>query len=160
MGGRAVILSTGAVIAPFGDPVSRSFFAGQTLAETQDEAFAKCRLEVVRVDTVAEALEAVRTAPSGPTLILLDHMYLSWRAARDFVKTARKGPRPAALTLTINASVDYALPLHVVLRDGDLVVHDVDLVDREDLPAADDEGKRTKNGKKREKTGKNGRDTV
>lgn len=137
MRGRAVILHTGTVISPFGDPVSEAFFSGETLAETQQRAFGRLGLEVVRVDGAAAAAEAIRTAPKGPCLLLLDRVYVSEKAAADFVRATKKSPRPAALALSMNASVEYALPLQDVRKDGDLIVHDVLRVDGAELPPAE-----------------------
>jgi carbonic anhydrase/acetyltransferase-like protein (isoleucine patch superfamily) len=134
--GRAIVLRTETVIAPFGDHVSDAFFTHQTLAETQDQTFEVMRFEVVRVASASEAIEAAKGA-RGPVLVMLDRIYLSEKAGKDFVSAAAKEPRPCRLALSMNASVEYTLPLQDVLRDGDTVVHDVVLVDPLKLPAPD-----------------------
>lgn len=138
MSGRAVILSTSTVISPFGEPARDAFFADQTIAETQDFAFRSAGMEVVRVDDVAAARRAVAEAGSGPVLLLLDRVYMSEKAAKDFLRATRQSARPAALALSINASVDYTLPLQDVLRDGERVVHSVLRVDGAELPDGED----------------------
>lgn len=137
MKGRAVVLKTATTISPFGDPAREAYFSGQTIRETQASTFERIRFERVEVDDAAAAIEAVKRAPAGqPVLLLLDRVFLSEKAAADFLKAAKKAPsRPAALALTVNASVDYTLPLQSIRRDGALVVHDVLLVEGATLPA-------------------------
>lgn len=136
MRGRAVILHCPALISPFQEPAKDALFAGQTLETTQEQAFSQgLRFEIIRAVTPAEAHTAVQDAPKGqPVLLLLDRVYVSDKAARDFLKATKDAPRPAALALSMNASVDYTLPLQDVLRQGELVVHDVLRVDGADLP--------------------------
>ncbi len=139
MKGRAVVLTTDTVISPFGDPAREAYFSGETIEETQRSTFARMKFERVVADDPAEAIRLVAEAPPGrPVLLLLDRIYLSEKAAKDFLKAARQTSRPAALSLTLNASVDYTLPLQSVRRDGDTVVHDVLLVDGATLPAPAD----------------------
>lgn len=135
--GRAIILATDTVIAPFGDPAREALFTDETIAATQDRAFAKTlRFDVVRVDTPEAAIAAVKAAPAGrPVVLLLDRVYVSEKAAKDFVRATRSVAPPCALALTINASVDYCLPLQDILRDGERVIHDVVRVDGAELPA-------------------------
>ncbi len=137
MKGRAVFLHCPELISPFNEPAKDALFTGTSIAETQDEAFARgLRFEVVRAQTPAQAHEAVLSAPKGqPVLLLLDRVYISNKAARDFLKASRAAARPAALALKVNASVEYTLPLQDLLRHDALVVHDVLRVDGADLPA-------------------------
>lgn len=134
--GRAIILATDTAISPFGDPVSKAFFTHETLAETQDRAFKALKFEVVRASTLAEAKTAIEQAPDGPILVTLDRVYISEKAARDFLTTANKtrAAKPAALTLAINASVRYTLPIQDILTEGENVVHDVYLIERSATP--------------------------
>ncbi|MCC7384080.1 MAG: hypothetical protein IT384_19715 [Deltaproteobacteria bacterium] len=136
--GRAIILRTETRIAPFGDPVAEVFFSGETLAETQDRALGGIGLEVVRAADPAEAIALARGS-SGRCLLLLDRVYLSEKAARDFWKAAAKAPRPSALALTKNASVEYTRPLQDVLERDDRVIHDVVEIDPARLPPAEDD---------------------
>lgn len=139
MRGRAVILRTPTVIAPFGDHVSEAFFTHETLKETQDRALCRLGFEVVRVASVDEAIGAI--AKDRPTLLMLDRIYISEKAAKDFLHAAKKAPRPAALALEINASVRYTLALQDVLVDGEVVVHDVVLLEgAPQLPAEAGDG--------------------
>lgn len=131
---RAVILRTDTVISPFGEPASEAFFTHQTIAQTHDQIFGWLGFDVVRADTVAAAIEAIRAVDGAPVLLLLDRIYVSEKAAKDFLKAAKKIARPAALGLEINVSVEYTLPLQDVRVDGDTVVHDVLLVDGATLP--------------------------
>jgi carbonic anhydrase/acetyltransferase-like protein (isoleucine patch superfamily) len=133
--GWAVILRTDTVIAPFGDPVAEAFMSGESLAETQDRALRAAGLAVQRAASTAEAAEAIQRAPKGrPVLLLLDRIFISEKAVRDFLRAAKAAPRPASLALLVNASVEYTLPLQDVRREGDRVVHDVVLVDGATLP--------------------------
>ncbi len=145
--GLAVILKTETTISPFGDHVSRAFFTHETLAQTQDRALKRLNLSVVRVDHPAQ-IKAKIEASGGPALIMLDRVYLSEKAAKDFMKAARP-KAPASLALSINASVDYTLPLQSVQRaqvpDGktgeskEAVVHDVVFASADALPAPEDD---------------------
>lgn len=136
MTGRAVLLSCPAPIAPFGEPAKDALLTGQPLSDTQAQAFERnLGFELVRVDTPAEAKAACEAASAGaPVVLLLDRVYVSDKAAKDFLKATKGQRTPCALTLTVNASVDYTLPLQAVLRDGERVVHDVLRVDGADLP--------------------------
>jgi carbonic anhydrase/acetyltransferase-like protein (isoleucine patch superfamily) len=136
--GRAIILRTETVISPFGDHVSDAFFTSETLAQTQDRAFARLGFDVVRAATRAEIKTAIENAPPGPILVMLDRVYISEKAAKDFLRAAKTAALPAALTLSINASVRYTLPLQDVLVEGENVVHDVYLVDRATAPSDSD----------------------
>lgn len=139
MKGRAVILATDTVISPFMDPAREAYFSGETIEQTQRSTFARLRFEVVHAANPAEAIQHVKAAPAGPVMLLLDRIYLSEKAAADFLKAAKKVPsRPAALMLSINASVDYTLPLQSIRREGDAVVHDVLLVEGATLPEPTD----------------------
>ncbi len=131
---RAVILRTDTVISPFGDAASEAFFTHQTIAETHDEVFGWLGFDVVRADTPEAAAEAIEAVNGKPVFLLLDRIYVSEKAAKDFLKAAKKVERPAALALEINVSVEYTLPLQDLERDGDTVVHDVLLVDGATLP--------------------------
>jgi carbonic anhydrase/acetyltransferase-like protein (isoleucine patch superfamily) len=139
MSGRAIILRTETVLSPFGDHVSETFFSGETLVETQDRALSRLGFEVVRANDAEAATRAIQDARGAPCLLLLDRVYISEKAAKDFLSAAKKSPRPSALALTINASVEYTLPLQDILREGELVVHDVLLVDANSLPAPEPE---------------------
>lgn len=140
MRGRAVILRTDTTISPFGDPAREAYFSGQTIVETQRSTFAHVKFEVVEAEDVEAAKKAVESAPAGkPVLLMLDRVFLSEKACADFLKAARGQKRPAALSLSINASVEYTLPLQSIRRDGDSVVHDVLLVEGTELPAASDD---------------------
>lgn len=136
MRGRAVILHCPDLISPFQEPAVQALFTGESIASTQDQAFGRgLGFEVVRAQTPTEALAAVKAAPAGrPVLLLLDRVYVSQKAARDFLKASQRAPRPCALALSINASVEYTLPLQDALRDGERVVHDVLRVDGATLP--------------------------
>jgi acetyltransferase-like isoleucine patch superfamily enzyme len=138
MPGRAVILETSTVISPFGDHVSKVFFTDETLADTQRRAFARLGFEIVLAKTPADAVRAIESA-GRRCVLLLDRIYLSEKAANDFLKAAKKtrARMPAALALEINASVRYTLPLQDVIREGDLIVHDVLLVDPSAITADD-----------------------
>ncbi len=137
MKGRAVILRTDTVISPFGDHVSSAFFTHQTLAETQDQTFQTIAFEVIRVADAGEAARAVRDS-KVPVLLMLDRIYLSEKAAGDFLLAAKSAPRPCRLALSMNASVEYTLPLQDVLQKDDLVIHDVVLLDAgAELPPPD-----------------------
>lgn len=134
MKGRAVVLATETTIAPFGDHVSEAFFTHQTLAETQDQTFEVMGFEVVRVETPEAAVKAISEVRGAPVLLMLDRIYLSEKAGRDFVKAARGVNRPCSLALSMNASVEYTLPLQDVEQQEGLVIHDVLLVDGAVLP--------------------------
>ncbi len=134
---KAFILPTATRIAPFGDAVSEAYFTDETIRESQLRALRYAGFEPVATASVAEAIAAAQTE-SQPMLFLLDRVFLTEKAARDFVKQARKKKRlPAALALPINASVEYTLPLQDVLVDHHRVVHDVILTDAAHLPAHD-----------------------
>jgi carbonic anhydrase/acetyltransferase-like protein (isoleucine patch superfamily) len=120
--GRAVIIRTETSIAPFNEHVSLAFFSGETLAESQDRAFAAIGFEVVRVAGVEEA---IAKAQSGPALLMLDRVYVSEKALRDFIAACKKASGPSALALSKNVSVEYTLPLQDVRDGGERVVHDV-----------------------------------
>jgi NDP-sugar pyrophosphorylase family protein len=132
--GTAIILRTETTIAPFGDHVSEAFFTHETLAETQDRAFRHVGFEVVRVADGDEARKVIAKT-EGEILVMLDRVYISERATRGFLKAAKTVARPAALTLTINASVRYTLPIQDVLLENDSVVHDIYLIDRSAVPS-------------------------
>ncbi len=136
MTGRAIILASGTVIAPFGDPAALAFFSGERLKETQDRAFSKLGLEVLRVASPAEAIELVKSAPAGPVVLLLDRLYVSEKAAADFLKATKKLKSPVALALAVDASVEYTRPLSSVVNESSQIVHDMVRVDGADLPAA------------------------
>lgn len=139
MKGLLVVLATGTRIAPFGDPPGEAFFSGETVAETQTRAAAHLGLEVVFAASPREAEAALAAPRRGPKLLLADRVYVSQKAAKDFLRASAKAARPAALALEINASVEWALPLQPVERRGDLVVHDVLRVDGAALPPAGDD---------------------
>ena len=143
--GLAVILKTPTVIAPFGDHVSKAFFTQETLAQTQDRAASRAKMQVVRAEHPQAAIEAVEQH-AGPALVMLDRVYISEKALKDFLKIAQP---PAALALSINASVEYTLPLQSVDRTEvvdaktqqavQAVVHDVVLATKDALPPAEDD---------------------
>lgn len=137
MKGLAIILRTETFIEPFGDHVSQAFFTRETLAETQDASFKTVGFEVVRASTVKDALAAIKNA-NKPVLLMLDRVYVSEKALKDFLKAAKKTRRPAALSLEINASVEFCLPIQDVLREKDLIIHDVVLIDPQNLPPSDE----------------------
>jgi carbonic anhydrase/acetyltransferase-like protein (isoleucine patch superfamily) len=126
--GRAVILRTDTVISPFGDHVSEAFFTHQTLAETQAQTCGIIQFEIVRADDTEAATKAIRESKL-PVLVMLDRIYLSEKAAKDFLGATKTIARPCRLALSKNASVEYTLPLQDILQDGGLVIHDVVLVD-------------------------------
>lgn len=138
MSGRAVILRVDTPIAPFGEPARDAMFTHETIAETHDFVCASAGLEVVRVETAAEAVEAIR-GQVGPVVLFLDRIYVSEKALKDFIKAATTATRPAALKLEVNASVEYTLPLQDVLRHDGGIVHDVYLVDGAVLPDPEDD---------------------
>lgn len=139
MKGRAVVLRTGTTIAPFGDHVSEAFFTHQTLAQTQDQTFEVMGFEVVRAETTEAAARAISEVRGAPVLLMLDRIYLSEKAGRDFVKAAKRTARPCRLALSMNASVEYTLPLQDVELQEDLVIHDVLLVDGATLPPPEED---------------------
>lgn len=136
MRGRAVILETPGRISPFGDPCREALFTDEPITATQDRAFGQVlKFEVVRAASPQEAAARVKDAPAGkPVILLLDRVYVSEKAATDFLKATKKAPRPAALALSMNASVEYTLPLQDVLQKDELVVHHVVRVDGAELP--------------------------
>ncbi|MBI2372571.1 MAG: hypothetical protein HYV07_01100 [Deltaproteobacteria bacterium] len=134
MRGRAIILASGTTISPFGDHAREMWFAGETIAQTQDRAFAHVGFEVVRAADPKSAIDAAREALGRPVILMLDRIYVSEKALRDFLKTSEKTGAPSALALSINASVEYTLPLQDIRRDGDTVVHDVVRIDGAKLP--------------------------
>lgn len=135
MPGRAIILSSGTTLSPFGDPAGEAFFSGERLRQTQDRAFGRLGLEVVRVHSVEEARAAAASSPAGPVVLLLDRVYVSEKAARDFLRSSRKLKPPVALALEVDASVEYTRPLGSMLHETSQVVHDVVRVDGAELPA-------------------------
>jgi acetyltransferase-like isoleucine patch superfamily enzyme len=134
--GRAIIVRTETFISPFGDHVIDAFFTHETLGDTQAASFAHIGFEVVRAASPEEAMNAAKGAGALPIILMLDRIYISEKAAKDFLKAARKAGRlPAALALSINASVRYTLPLQDVLKEGKSVVHDVILTRGDQLLA-------------------------
>jgi acetyltransferase-like isoleucine patch superfamily enzyme len=139
-GSRAIILATNTVISPFGDHVSEAFFTEETLLETQRRAFERIGFTVLMASTPADAIRAIKEGGSSPSFLLLDRIYVSEKAAHDFLKAAKKAKKTglAALALTINASVRYTLPLQDVVKEGEVVVHDVLLLDASALAPSDE----------------------
>lgn len=136
---QAFILATSTRIAPFHDPAAEVFFAGETLAEVQTRALKAAGYEARFAPTVEAAIAGAK-ASAGPVLFLLDRVFVSEKAAKDFVRQAKKRKQlPAALALGINASVEYTLPLQDVLIDHHRVVHDVVLADPAKLPPAEED---------------------
>jgi acetyltransferase-like isoleucine patch superfamily enzyme len=127
--GRAIIVRTETFISPFGDHVLDAFFTQENLKQTQTRSFSLVGFQPVYVSSPDEAIREAKAAGAHPIILMLDRLYISEKAAKDFLHAARKAKRPAALTLSINASVRYTLPLQDVLREGDDVVHDVILLD-------------------------------
>lgn len=134
MAGRAIILRTGTVISPFGDPVGEVFFAGESLAETQARAFGGLGMEVLYVSSAEEARAAAASAGAGPVLLLLDRVYVSEKAAKDFLKQSRALRPPVALALELDAAAEYTRPVASVLSETSQLVHDVVRVDGAELP--------------------------
>jgi carbonic anhydrase/acetyltransferase-like protein (isoleucine patch superfamily) len=144
--GLAVVLATPTVLAPFGDPARAAYFCDETIAEAQARALDRAGFDVVAASDVAAAIAQIRGAGARPVLLLLDRIFVTSRAVRGFVRAVQKarakdgGPaRAAALALSINASVEYTLPLQDVRLDQHRVVHDVVWVDPSALPPEDDD---------------------
>lgn len=132
--GRAIFLETGTVITPFGDPAPAAYYSGQTVAEAQEDACRRNGLEVIRVRDPEAAIRAQKEAPAGPVVLVLDRVFFTEKALGDFLKATKSRPGPSALALTLNASVDYTLPLQDIRRDGARVIHDLLRVDQAPLP--------------------------
>lgn len=123
MGLRAVILDSGTRISPFGDLAADGFFAGETVGQAQLRALTKLGCSVVKAATVSEAKQALA---EGPALVLLDRIFVTARAIRSFIKAGRTFSEPVLrLALSVNASVEWTLPLQDVVRQGELIAHDV-----------------------------------
>lgn len=120
------MLRSDARLSPFGDRARDAFFAGETVGDATARAFRSAGLEVRQDLHVAEARAALRRA-RGPVVVLPDHIYVSAKAAADFVRVAGDGP--AALALAPNASVAWTRPLQGLRGDtAESIVHDVLLV--------------------------------
>lgn len=144
--GVAVVLRTPTVIAPFGEPAREAFFCDETIAQAQARALTATGFEVVEVEGAEAAIAAIRAAGARPVLVLLDRIFITSRAIKSFLDAAKKAAaadgarvRASVLTLAINASVEYTLPLQDVRVDQHRVVHDVVLADPAALPPPDDD---------------------
>lgn len=130
---KMYVYKTGTVLRPFGDDVSEAQVMLETLAETQERACRRHRIELVRVDTPAQATER-------PCLLAADWTYFSEKALGDFLSAVRSAGRPGArLALRRCVSVEHTLPLQdVELIDWDTnkahAAYDLWLVPEGDLP--------------------------
>jgi len=130
---KAYIYKTGTTISPFGEDVLESQVLIETLAQTQERACRKNRLELVRIDKPSEATER-------PCILAPDYVYFSEKALGDLLATAREKKKTgAALSLKRCVSVEHALPLQdVVLQNwgkkGERAVYDLWLVPDGTLP--------------------------
>lgn len=121
---RALVLRTSRTLSPFGDPARDGWFSGETIEQATVRALRGAGLEVRTGVEVEEARRAL--AEAGPVLILPDYVYLSEKAAKDFVGVARRARGPAALALGHDPSVAWTRPLQSLRASGpDRVVHDV-----------------------------------
>lgn len=142
--GLALVLRTPTVIMPFGEPARDAMFCDETIAEAQARALRAVGFEPQVVETADAAVAAIASAAPRPTLVLLDRVFVTARALRSFLAAVKKAakadgrtPRAAALTLSMNASVEYTLPLQDVHVEQQRVVHAVVLVDPASIPPAD-----------------------
>lgn len=122
MKARVLVVRNPRIISPFQERASEMWFSGETIAEAQRRAFAQagCTVETIGVDELAGKVQGDR-----PTIVTLDSIYVSEKAAADFLKACRGRTSPAALGFTDNASVDYTRPLQSLGTSGDLHVHAV-----------------------------------
>lgn len=101
---KMYLYRTGTVLQPFGDDVSEAQVGLGTLAEAQQRACRRHRIELVRVDTPAQADER-------PCLLAPDYLFFTEKILGDFLQQAHRRPGGARLALPRCASVEHTLPL-------------------------------------------------
>jgi acetyltransferase-like isoleucine patch superfamily enzyme len=106
---RALIVATGRVITPFGEPPAQAALQARTLGALVREALHRRGLTIIEVGA-ADAVEA----SSEPTVVLADHCFVSEKALGDFLGAAFDLVTPdtsARLALAKTSSVEFTLPL-------------------------------------------------
>jgi len=134
----AVVLRTDAVLSPFLEPSRDATFCDETIAQAQARALQANGFTIVYAASAQAAIDAAKGRDR--VLVLLDRIFLTTRALKFFLRAAEG--QTAALTLAVNASVEYTLPLQDVRLDGHRVIHDVVWADPAQLPPADDDAVR------------------
>jgi len=117
---RALVVTTGTSIAPFGDDVGDSLLLFSTLRQAVDAALSEQGVGVQHATSAAE----LGTADDEPVLVLSDRLFVSRKTLRDFIPAAL-AQLPARLSLRRTPSVDYLLPV------TDAVVEPLSAAERE-----------------------------
>ncbi len=130
---KAYIFYTPTFIKPFGDHVSQAWVMNQSLSQCQQRACDAAGLELVRIKDLSQV-------NSFPCVVMPDYVYVSEKALRDFVVTAkRKSFHNARLAIKRCVSTQYSLALQdVELFDWEgkrpLVAYDIWLMDSGPIP--------------------------
>ncbi len=106
---RTLIVDTGRCIAPFGDPVADSLLLFGTTGQAVEASLTRLGCEPVR----AADASGLQLGDDEPVLVLADHVFASFKALRDFLRTAAE-QSPARLALRRTPSVDYLRPVSEV----------------------------------------------
>ena len=106
---RALIITTGRLISPFGEAPGAALFGMTTVGEHVRALFAKRGLEVVVVEAGAEV------PAGGAAVVIADHCFVSERCIGHFLGKAFASVtttgEPARLALAKTPSVEFTLPL-------------------------------------------------
>ena len=111
---KAYIVPSGVRIAPFGDPAAASRVLNRTLAERQRAILARLGIEAVPAQDVARV-------PPDDCLVVLDHVFFTRRALREFLRATDKVPGDAVLALPDSAFCRQTRPLQddVIVEPGE-----------------------------------------
>ncbi|MFN7951904.1 MAG: hypothetical protein U0610_09255 [bacterium] len=100
----AYVLDSRRTIAPFGDPVSRTWLGDRRLGEHQDRAFADLGLPARRVSDLGEI--------SDPEyLLIVDYVFVSTGLLRRFLEAARAGGGNRVLGVPRGPMVEFTHPI-------------------------------------------------
>jgi len=106
---RALIITTGRLVSPFGEAPGAALFGMTTVGEHVRALFAKRGLDVVVVEAGAEV------PAGGAAVVIADHCFVSERClghflGKAFAQVTTTG-EPARLALAKTPSVEFTLPL-------------------------------------------------
>lgn len=104
---KAFLITTGTIIAPFGDPVGETLILDRPLRLVQEETLRASGLEPA-VSPLSDAL--------GPAVVLHDTLYFSSRLVRQFLEQARLLPGDGPVRLWIREGLFTRLL--AVVQDG------------------------------------------
>ncbi|MBN2359112.1 MAG: hypothetical protein JXR83_06640 [Deltaproteobacteria bacterium] len=103
---RALVVTTGTAVAPFGDDVGDSLLLCSTLQRAVAGALSELGLAVHR----APGADGLAASADELVLVLADRLFVSRKLLRDFLPAAL-ARLPAQLWLRRTPSVDYLLPV-------------------------------------------------